>query len=102
HLAHLQPEGIFTHFSTADEGICGQDYTERQFEYFCSVIDYLQIRGINVGIRHCANSAARKRLAKAERFSRRRPLLPGWMKTRSPSIPAACPTTIRNLRPPCM
>lgn len=57
-LHRLFPEGIFTHFASADEGDSGKEYTYKQFECFCRVIEYLQNKGIDVGIRHCANSAA--------------------------------------------
>lgn len=51
------PEGIFTHFSVADEGTKGKDYTSMQFQKFASSIDYLSDAGIKFSIRHCANSA---------------------------------------------
>lgn len=57
-LPGLNPEGIFTHFSAADEGENGKAYTQRQFECFTSAISLLEQRGIHFAIRHCANSAA--------------------------------------------
>lgn len=51
-------EGIFTHFSSADEGEAGRKYTLSQFERFINAINYLETRGIKFTIRHCANSAA--------------------------------------------
>ena len=51
-------EGIFTHFSSADEGESGRKYTLSQFERFMNAINYLETRGIKFEIRHCANSAA--------------------------------------------
>lgn len=57
-LPGLYPEGIFTHFASADEGIDGEKYTRKQFDYFCHTIHCLESKGIDVGIRHCANSAA--------------------------------------------
>lgn len=56
-LQGLLPEGIFTHFASADEGDAGKEYTYRQFENFCRIISYLEDKGIDVGLRHCANSA---------------------------------------------
>ncbi len=53
----LCPKGIFTHFASADEGDEGKEYTRKQFDCFTSVIDYLQSKKIDVGLRHCANSA---------------------------------------------
>lgn len=50
-------EGIFTHFSVADEGAKGKNYTALQFQKFTSSIDYLADAGIRFAIRHCANSA---------------------------------------------
>ena len=58
HLKGLVADGIFTHFASADDGKQGQLYTKNQFKAFCLVIDYLKSKGIDVGIRHCANSAA--------------------------------------------
>ncbi len=57
-LPALIMEGIFTHFSSADEGDGGMDYTRRQFECFMSVIEQMERRGCTFLIRHCANSAA--------------------------------------------
>ena len=52
------PEGIFTHFPTADEGEKGRIATKDQFSHFCSVIDNLSAKGIRFKIKHCSNSAA--------------------------------------------
>lgn len=58
-LAHLVSEGIFTHFSVADEdGEENIEYTEKQFELFMSVISALESKGLRFPIRHCANSGA--------------------------------------------
>lgn len=57
-LSGLDPEGIFTHFSVADEGENGRGYTQMQYQNFCGAIDILEQRGIRFRIRHCANSAA--------------------------------------------
>ncbi len=56
-MAGLSPEGIFTHFAVADEGICGEEFTKLQYDRFMNAIDGLSLRGINFEIRHCANSA---------------------------------------------
>lgn len=53
----LNVEGIFTHFSSADEGNRGINYTYEQFNKFLTSIHYLQSKGIDFPIRHCANSA---------------------------------------------
>lgn len=56
-LPGINPEGIFTHFSSAD---CkdGELFTRLQYELFRSCIDALGQRGIHFEIRHCCNSAA--------------------------------------------
>jgi alanine racemase len=58
-LPHLEAEGIFTHFATADEDDApSEDYTRAQFEIFMNVLDALADRGQTFAIRHCANSGA--------------------------------------------
>ena len=53
----IEIEGIFTHFSCADEED-GEEETKKQFENFVYTLTELCKRGINVPIRHCSNSAA--------------------------------------------
>ena len=53
----LKVEGIFTHFASADEGDVGKDYTLSQFNKFMHSISYLEAKGANFILRHCANSA---------------------------------------------
>ena len=57
-LQRLVPEGIFTHFASADEGNIGEDFTKHQFECFLKTIEELSSVGVNFQIKHCANSAA--------------------------------------------
>lgn len=57
-LPGLNAEGIFTHFASADEGMDGREYTQRQFACFTGAIAELERRGIHFRLRHCANSAA--------------------------------------------
>jgi alanine racemase len=57
-LEHLIPEGIFTHFASADEGIFGEQYTKEQFMCFRKTIEELEGRGVIFSIKHCANSAS--------------------------------------------
>lgn len=52
----LELEGIFTHFARADER--NQMYAERQLALFQQFLDRLRESGIEVPLRHCANSAA--------------------------------------------
>ncbi len=56
-LPGIAPEGIFTHFSSAD---CadGEVYTRIQYDLFLSAADRLRQRGIEFRLRHCCNSAA--------------------------------------------
>ncbi len=54
-LQHLDIEGIYTHFSMADEDA---DYTLEQFRHFKSVVNPLRASGFNFSFIHTANSAA--------------------------------------------
>ena len=54
----LHITGIFTHFAVADEDTAvSMAFTERQFTLFMGVCNRLQADGVNVGLRHCCNSA---------------------------------------------
>ena len=57
-LPGLEPEGVFTHFASADEGAAGDDFSRMQADRFVEGINYLTAQGIHFAIRHCANSAA--------------------------------------------
>lgn len=57
-LPNILTEGIFMHFSVADEGKNGEEYTKRQFNYFRRGYQYLESQGVHFDIHHCANSAA--------------------------------------------
>lgn len=56
-LPSIRPEGIFTHFSSAD---CadGEVFTRLQYELFLNMISRLKNEGIEFEYRHCSNSAA--------------------------------------------
>lgn len=56
-LPHLAIDGIFTHFTSADEADGGA-LTDRQFADFQTAIARLEARGIHFHMRHCCNSAA--------------------------------------------
>ena len=56
-LPGLRSEGIFTHFAVADVPE-GEPYTALQFERFVGVCSDLAARGIDLPLRHCANSGA--------------------------------------------
>ncbi len=54
-LENIEIEGIFTHFSCADEAI--QDYTHAQAEKFLKFVNTLKEKGVNIPIKHACNSA---------------------------------------------
>lgn len=54
-LENLELEGIYTHFSKADE--MDKDYTYNQIIKFDYMYDALKTKGVNIPIRHVANSA---------------------------------------------
>jgi alanine racemase len=54
-LPGLEPEGIYTHFATADSS--DKSYAHRQFEIFMAFLDALNRSGIHFSVRHAANSA---------------------------------------------
>lgn len=55
-LKNMKIEGIFTHFANSDNKL--SQFTEKQFLIFTQLLDSLKAENINVGIRHCCNSAA--------------------------------------------
>ena len=55
-LPMLEIEGVFTHFAKADEE--DSAYTNMQFKRYLSIIDKLKEKGLDIEIKHCANSAA--------------------------------------------
>ncbi|WP_125153997.1 alanine racemase [Clostridium rectalis] len=55
-LPNIVIEGLFSHFSTADES--DKDYTIKQFDKFNWFYNELQKKDVKVNIRHIANSAA--------------------------------------------
>jgi alanine racemase len=59
-LSGLELEGIFTHFSTADDE--SLSYTRWQLAQFQAVLDALEEIGVIFRVIHCANSAALFRL----------------------------------------
>lgn len=54
-LPGLRPEGIFTHFAVADVPQ-GREYTALQYQRFAGVCDRLAQCGLDLPLRHCANS----------------------------------------------
>ncbi len=61
-LPSLDIDGIFTHFSVADEN--DDDYTNLQFERFTGICDRLEKNGLTIPVKHCCNSAALVRFPK--------------------------------------
>lgn len=58
-LPGLVPEGIFTHFASADrDGDPDGSYTHDQFERFINAVNKIEETGVNFKIKHCCNSAA--------------------------------------------
>ncbi len=59
-LPHLEAEGIFTHFSMADENhYFAKRYTDEQFTLFKRVVEQAEEQwGQYFAIRHCANTGA--------------------------------------------
>lgn len=55
-LKNIIIEGMFTHFSSADEE--SRDFTNQQYEYFVSLNNELNRIGIHIPTLHAANSAA--------------------------------------------
>ncbi len=54
-LKNVEIEGIFTHFSIADEK--DKTYTEKQFRKFMEVLTVLEKEGIRIPVKHVGNSA---------------------------------------------
>ena len=57
-LSGLYPEGVFTHFASADEDGDGIVFTRIQYDLFRTFVDALEFEGVKFEIRHCCNSAA--------------------------------------------
>ncbi|MDI3480965.1 MAG: alanine racemase [Tepidanaerobacteraceae bacterium] len=55
-MENLEVEGMFTHFSKADES--DKSFTQEQFEKYMSVAEELEKAGYRIPIKHVANSAA--------------------------------------------
>lgn len=54
-LPGIEVEGMFTHFSTADE--TDKTYTKLQMERYDAFVELLQKRGVEIGLKHVCNSA---------------------------------------------
>jgi alanine racemase len=83
-LPGLELEGLFTHFSVADDAEL--TYTCWQLERFGQVLDHLAQAGVRFRYIHCANSAALLRMAEA-RFTMVRLGLAMYGLQPSPHVP---------------
>lgn len=54
-LPYIEIEGIFSHFAASDE--YDASYTHLQFDRFMDVCQRLEIKGLNIPIKHICNSA---------------------------------------------
>jgi alanine racemase len=90
-LPELEMEGIFTHFSVADES--DLSYTRWQLDRFSTLLDQLRARGITFPLIHAANSAALLRLP-VSRFNMVR--LGLLMYGLAPSAAVALPPGVRR------
>lgn len=66
-LKGLEAEGIMAHFSVADEGEGGREYTENQLSSFDYTVNALKEKGIEFDIVHHANSAGTEDYEKAHK-----------------------------------
>ena len=58
-LPHLRFDGIFSHFSSSDDGTPGaEDYCRKQLCRFTTALDFLTEHKIEPGCRHISNSGA--------------------------------------------
>lgn len=55
-LENIYVEGLFTHLATADEE--NKDFAYKQYERYMDILGQLWVRGIEIPVRHVANSAA--------------------------------------------
>ena len=55
-LEGIHIQGVFTHFSTADEE--DKTFTKKQFELFSDFVKKLEDKGVHIPIKHVSNSAA--------------------------------------------
>jgi len=55
-LPGLELEGVYTHFATAD--VSDKSYARKQFEIFIDFLNRLRLAGLEIPVKHAANSAA--------------------------------------------
>lgn len=88
---HVVPEGIFTHFSTADEE--DLSFVELQFTRFLGICKELERQGIYIPIKHCCNSAGLLRFPKMHLDMVRSGLITYGL------LPDQCQSFANDLRP---
>jgi alanine racemase len=54
-LPHVTVEGLYTHFPSADSD---EAFTRSQITVFCSLVDRLRLKGVEIPFKHLANSVA--------------------------------------------
>lgn len=54
-LSSLEVEGIYTHFPSADSD---EEFTRSQIAAFCSLVSALRFKGVDIPLKHSANSVA--------------------------------------------
>ena len=89
-LPQLLPQGIFTHFASADEEDGG--FTEHQFALFTHAIQRLEQAGITFELKHCCNSAATLRFPHMH-LDMVRPGIILYGAAPAPWMEALCPLT---------
>lgn len=55
-MPEIEIEGIFTHFSVADDITNNKDYTTYQINNFKKIISDLESQGLSIPLKHCCNS----------------------------------------------
>lgn len=55
-MPNIEIKGCFSHFTSADE--TKNDFTNIQYKLFCQMCNNIENMGINLGIKHIANSSA--------------------------------------------
>ncbi len=55
-MPEIEIEGMFTHFSVADDITNNKDYTLSQINNFKSIIEDLEANGLHIPLKHCCNS----------------------------------------------
>lgn len=54
-FSNINVQGLFTHFACAD--MAGREVTSQQFEKYMHMVEMLSLRGVEIPLKHCANSA---------------------------------------------